>query len=239
MRDFPEIPTARRAYSVPKPLPRPVKWGRLLVILGITALAVGGASLVFFKPAPTPMATQATPDPMPNLPPSEGQGLLAHQQFSEAQPEDLEVIAQNPGKTIYIHRNAATYFREMVQAARRDGVLIVPISGFRTVKYQEQLFNRNVVRRGGVTEARKISAPPGYSEHHTGYALDLGDGKAPRTNLETSFERTAAFKWLQRNAKQFNFELSFDRGNDQQVNYEPWHWRFIGDKASLEVFYRN
>jgi zinc D-Ala-D-Ala carboxypeptidase len=89
------------------------------------------------------------------------------------------------------------------------------------------------------TERADVSAPPGYSEHHTGYAVDIGDGSLPATDLEVSFETTPAFKWLQKKAAHYNFELSFPKNNPQGVSYEPWHWRFVGDRNSLETFYKD
>lgn len=79
--------------------------------------------------------------------------------------------------------------------------------------------------------------PPGFSEHHTGYAVDIGDGNAPHTHLEETFADTAAYRWLTAYAARFGFELSFPPNNPQGVMYEPWHWRFVGDSHSLETFY--
>jgi D-alanyl-D-alanine carboxypeptidase len=127
----------------------------------------------------------------------------------------------------------------MSQAARQAGVILVPISGFRSVKQQEQLFFDIGAQRNQTPSQRAaISAPPGHSEHHTGYAVDIGDGTVPATNLQTNFENTKAFNWLQANAARFGFEMSFPKDNPQGVSYEPWHWRFVGDRDSLELFYK-
>jgi D-alanyl-D-alanine carboxypeptidase len=69
-----------------------------------------------------------------------------------------------------------------------------------------------------------VNAIPGFSEHHTGRALDLhaGDGKP----LETTFENHPAFAWLCDNAAEFNFHLSYPRNNPSGIDYEPWHWCF-------------
>ena len=93
-------------------------------------------------------------------------------------------------------------------------------------------------RSQSVTDRANVSAPPGHSEHHTGYAIDVGDGNASATNLSPDFENTAAFKWLEVNATKYNFELSFPKNNTQGVTYEPWHWRFVGDRTSLETFFK-
>ncbi len=81
-----------------------------------------------------------------------------------------------------------------------------------------------------------VSAPPGFSEHSTGFAIDVGDGLAAATNLSPSFDQTPAYAWLQANAARYHFALSFPRGNAQGVSYEPWHWRFEGSAESLQLF---
>jgi len=68
--------------------------------------------------------------------------------------------------------------------------------------------------------------------------VDIGDGNTPATNLSPDFENTAAFKWLEKNAPYYSFEISFPKNNPQGVSYEPWHWRFVGDRDSLETFYK-
>jgi D-alanyl-D-alanine carboxypeptidase len=72
------------------------------------------------------------------------------------------------------------------------------------------------------------SAPPGYSEHHSGRAVDVTtEGEQERT-LEEEFEQTAAFAWLSSNAGRFGYFLSFPRNNRFGYVYEPWHWCFAG-----------
>ena len=77
-----------------------------------------------------------------------------------------------------------------------------------------------------------VSAPPGFSEHHTGYALDICDDTLV---LDESFASTEAYRWLQDNARAFNFEMSFPESG--QVAFEPWHWRFEGETEAIEAFY--
>jgi D-alanyl-D-alanine carboxypeptidase len=126
----------------------------------------------------------------------------------------------------------------MQAEARQEGILLVPLSGFRSLAQQEKLFFGVKAQRGQrTTERAEVSAPPGYSEHHTGYAIDIGDGKAPTTHVEERFAETEAFAWLEENAARYNFELSFPKDN-QQISYEPWHWRYVGNQESLEIFYK-
>ena len=70
-----------------------------------------------------------------------------------------------------------------------------------------------------------MSAPPGYSEHHTGCAIDVGT-VADEPQLEVEFENTPAFQWMLRRANSFSFFLSFPRDNPYGYEFEPWHWCF-------------
>jgi len=174
-------------------------------------------------------------DPLPKSPVKDD--LLGHLPYQEAQADDL--IAVTSDGRIKLHQSAATRFRQMQAAAKAEGVNLVILSGFRDVESQNYLFFKVKEQRVQATEKRaEVSAPPGYSEHHTGYALDFGDAGFPATHLETSFEETPVFKWLDKNAPKYSFELSFPRDNPQGISYEPWHWRFVGDRPSLETFYK-
>lgn len=132
---------------------------------------------------------------------------------------------------------AAAAFGRMQADAAQAGIKLIPISGFRSVADQAKLFERQIQRRGSEENAAQLSAPPGYSEHHTGYALDIGDGNQPGTDLKYEFENTAAYGWLRANAtKAYGFELSFPENNKQGVSFEPWHWRYTGSQEAAQVF---
>ncbi len=78
------------------------------------------------------------------------------------------------------------------------------------------------------------SAPPGASEHHTGYAVDIGTSE--HMGLNEDFDHTEAANWLRVNAARYHFELSFPRNNKYGIAFEPWHYRFVGDAHSLQTF---
>lgn len=176
--------------------------------------------------------------PIPSATPGENvDNLLGHLPYPEAPASEL--VALSMDGSIQLRRSAAAAFEDMVAAAQADGIAIVPLSGFRSLSDQQHVFfDVKAEREQSAQQRAEVSAPPGYSEHHTGYAIDVGDPNAPGTHLSQSFEETAAFQWLQRNAARFNFEISFPPNNPQGVSYEPWHWRFIGDRNSLETFYK-
>ncbi len=161
-----------------------------------------------------------------------------HLPYAEAPQSDLQVVdVASDGYRIQLRSAAAIKFQEMQSAARREGINIYAISGFRSIALQKELFYGIARQRGQDLAARaRVSAPPGYSEHHTGYAVDIGDANNPSTELRISFERTRAFAWLSRNAGRFGFEMSFPKNEPQGISYEPWHWRFVGDAESRAVF---
>lgn len=136
-----------------------------------------------------------------------------------------------------LHPEAAVALLEMVAQARAEGIWLVPASGFRTIAQQRTLFNAQMAKQGSAEAAALVSAPPGYSEHHTGYAVDLTDGSLSQADdISVAFAATPAYQWLLGNAEQFNFELSFPEGNPQGISFEPWHWRYVGSPAAIAVF---
>jgi D-alanyl-D-alanine carboxypeptidase len=159
--------------------------------------------------------------------------LLGHFPYPEAPASALTAIA--PG--LALRSEAAVALRSMQRAAADDGVELRVLSAYRPIALQKHLFfdvkaDRNESAR---TRAR-VSAPPGFSEHSTGYAVDLGDARLPASDLSPRFEQTPAFRWLSANANRYHFTLSFPRGNRQGVSYEPWHWRYEGSTEALRLF---
>jgi len=126
-------------------------------------------------------------------------------------------------------------FQVMVAAAKAEGVFLMPISGFRTIADQRLLFEKQIERKGSEEAASKWSAPPGYSEHHTGYAIDIGDMNSD-TDLKMTFQDTNVYRWLTVNANRFGFEQSFPHNNQQGVSFEPWHWRYVGSARAGQIF---
>ncbi|MCL2925970.1 MAG: M15 family metallopeptidase [Trichodesmium sp. MAG_R04] len=184
--------------------------------------------------SPTPIEK---PSPSPSLSPSiqEKENILGHLPYEEASWQELAPVFGN--QNVKLRSSAAEKFNVMADVAWSANIDLVPLSGFRTLADQKYLFFEVKANRGEETSKRaEVSAPPGYSEHHTGYAIDIGDARMPETHLKVSFEKTIAFQWLQENASNYGFELSFPKDNPQGISYEPWHWRFVGDNHSLKTF---
>ena len=224
-----EIPLARR--TVPKAMQRRFSWRTALLGAGGVVLVATAAGLLM----PQPVRRLLAPPPVQGLKArlSLDGRLLGHFPYAEVPAADLVSIA--PG--VALHRDAAEALQAMQAAAAAEGIDIRVLSAFRSIALQKQIFfDVKSERNQSALERAQVSAPPGFSEHSTGYAVDLGDGRAPATNLSPSFDQTAAYRWLQDHANRFHFHLSFPQANRQGVSYEPWHWRFEGSADALKVF---
>lgn len=146
------------------------------------------------------------------------------------QPSGAE-LAQAPhdvyGRKVEMAAPAAAALEKMFAAAARDGVKLETVSGFRSIAYQTGLIRRKLKVGMSIEKALTINAVPGYSEHQTGCAIDLTTPGVPAA--DASFERSKAFAWLQQHGAAYGFHLSFPPGNAYGYEYEPWHWRYVGD----------
>jgi D-alanyl-D-alanine carboxypeptidase len=98
------------------------------------------------------------------------------------------------------------------------------VSAFRSFDRQCEIIREKIAAGQTIEQILSASAPPGYSEHHTGRAVDIG-GSADDP-LEEDFEQTPAYAWLLHNAALYEFFLSFPRNNVYGYQYEPWHWTY-------------
>ena len=224
-----DIPVAQRSTAL---LPtRPGLLSRI-GLAGLLVLLVGGAVVLVF---PAPLRRWLAPLPVEGLNArltTDGR-LLGHFPYPEVSGSDL--VEVSPGQAL--HRDAAAALLAMQRAAAADGISLTVLSAFRPVALQKELFFAvKSERNQSALQRSRVSAPPGFSEHSTGYAVDLGDGRVPQANLAESFAATQAFRWLEANAARYHFILSFPAGNPQGVNYEPWHWRFEGTAEALRQF---
>ena len=148
------------------------------------------------------------------------------QEFVEAKAlEPAEVDAN--GREHLLLPVAAQAWRQLKASASKHGVNIYIVSAFRSVERQAAIIRRKLASGLSIEEVLTVSAPPFFSEHHTGCAVDIGTpGSAA---LEREFEDTLAFEWLEENAKSFGFQMSYPINNAAGYSYEPWHWRFEAD----------
>ncbi len=127
-------------------------------------------------------------------------------------------------RPLWLHVDAAHAWTHLRDTALRDDVVLDAISGYRSHDYQLGIFERKLVRGQSVDDILTVNAAPGFSEHHSGLALDIGTADEPPA--EESFESTPAFAWLRDNAASHGFTMSYPRDNPHEIVYEPWHWAF-------------
>ncbi len=134
-----------------------------------------------------------------------------------------------------IRREVLADLQRLLEAARADpavGGTLRGLSCHRSIARQTAVFASG--GQGGAEDRAISVAPPGHSEHTTGYAIDFA--VRPSRNCpdaEACMAATAPARWLVANAPRFGFEQSFPAGNTQNVKWEPWHWRWVGTSMSV------
>lgn len=158
-------------------------------------------------------------------------------------PDDYSIETDYIQGSYELEVTAAYYCRQMIEAAANDGIDLKILSAYRTVKYQQKLFDRNVKSRmeSGMTYDEAYAdvliniAIPGTSEHNAGLAVDI----VTTHDWDTyeGFEDTEEFAWLQEHAHEYGFILRYLKGKEDITGYiyEPWHYRFIGVKYALDI----
>lgn len=150
-----------------------------------------------------------------------------------------KVAKVNSSKTMMVPE-AAGALEALFEKARQDNISLTAISGYRSFKRQDAIFASNTNKYGSAAAANQFSARPGESEHQTGLAMDVS---SPSVNfaLTQRYADTREGKWLKENAPQFGFIIRYQRGKESITGYqfEPWHLRYVGRAASLEIAGRN
>lgn len=152
--------------------------------------------------------------------------MIQARQFAPCQEAQhlVFVALGEDGREHFLAPEAAQAWYAMRAAAQADGLQLLIVSAFRSVARQALIIRRKLDQGQRLEEILQTSAPPGFSEHHTGLAVDIGTPESEA--LSTAFASTEAFSWLQRQAGEFGFSLSYPEGNPAGFVYEPWHWRF-------------
>ena len=149
-------------------------------------------------------------------------GQDASKPLYEEAAELVDVGPNLVGRMQRLTPQAAEKWTEMQAAAEADGIAILLVSGFRSIDYQARLIRKKINAGQTVSEILAVNAAPGYSEHHTGRAVDIATpGSRPLTE---EFEDSDAFRWLQTHAAKYGFSMSYPRDNAAGFIYEPWHW---------------
>lgn len=155
-------------------------------------------------------------------------------------PEGYEpkLAAAVEGSSVQLDERVAPQYAAMYAAAKADGCTLTPYSGYRSYTRQKNNFDRKVeyYQKQGFSEAdailktRERILPAGHSEHNMGFAMDVVSASA-------DFVSTKEYAWLTAHAHEYGFIQRYPENKTQLtgVMYEPWHWRYVGEKAAKEM----
>lgn len=249
-------------FTPPSPINRPRSRKRLWLVL----IAIVLAGLVIFvfgrqqgrAPAPddavrtsentgsdtsdTP-AKQPEPEPAFSLTEPTSPWVVVNKK-RPLQPADFVPELTDPevsrnqahgSENMKVAKQMAPALEEMFTAAAQNGVKLALASGYRSYTTQRRVYDREVASNGQ-TEADKVSARPGYSEHQTGLGADVSptDG---RCVIQTCFGQTPEGVWVRDNAWRYGFIIRYPEGKTPVTgySYEPWHIRYVGKELAAQM----
>lgn len=134
-------------------------------------------------------------------------------------------------------KEARAAFEAMKKDAQAAGINLNAFSTYREFARQKQLYE-GYAAKDGAKAADRYSARPGFSEHQTGLAFDIGEAGQEQHWASASFGTTKGGKWLKANAHKYGFILRYPEGAEKITGYmhESWHFRFVGNAAAKEIF---
>lgn len=129
---------------------------------------------------------------------------------------------------------AATALQEMLDAAGAEDVLLRTGSGYRSHGFQESIYG-DYAAEHGADRADRFSARPGFSEHQTGWAVDVFGSEQCR--IKECFADEPAGVWVADHAHEYGFVIRYPRGEEDVTGYrfEPWHIRYVGPELATAM----
>ncbi len=139
-------------------------------------------------------------------------------------PDDLVIV-----HGYYIRAIAAGDLTALLDAATADGLTLTLRSTYRSYPKQRTVYD-GLVARNGRASTDRVSARPGYSEHQTGLAVDVGGSTDSACDFEDCFATTAEGRWVAANAQRYGFVVRYTPANQAVTGYSPeaWHLRYVG-----------
>ena len=232
---------------------------RVLTVTVVACIAVGGASFVLHSRSAVPAASATSTSSTSAASEAESSLLTARQaqailddprmvlvNHTNKMPDDHTFTTKACGSATAVNKTLQTVacnaFLELQKAAAAENVTVWMQSGYRSVSYQTNLYEKktNYYKQQGYDDAKAkemaaaIVNPPGCSEHNCGLAADLNSPE--HTDLTEGFENTEAFRWLSAHAVEYGFILRYPKNAEAvtEITYEPWHWRYVGpENAAL------
>ncbi len=156
------------------------------------------------------------------------------------EPENLVTIPQtySYGELGSQKVTESTYdaFLNLWNASNEAGYYLMVNSSYRTYEKQQAVYD-DYKNTGGTNYADSIAARPGFSEHQTGYSLDIFEKGYSSAN----FKDSESYRWLMDNAYKYGFILRYpeDKVDITGYSYESWHFRYVGVEAATYIHENN
>lgn len=159
--------------------------------------------------------------------------------YENQMPSDFEIELANIDKNRQIDERVLPELNKMINAIKKDGITNIWVqSAYRSVSRQQHIYNEkvNMYLDEGKTleEAEELTQQtinkPETSEHNLGLAIDFN-------YVDYDFEKSSAYEWLLENAENYGFILRYpkEKVDITKVNYEPWHWRYVGKENAIKM----
>lgn len=136
-------------------------------------------------------------------------------------------------KNVELDKEAMEPFNQMLSDFKKEKGRsdIMAISGYRTKDFQQQLLEEEI-QKSNKEEAAKWVAKPGHSEHHTGYAMDIGI--YTDSGRSEQYKGTGKYAWINQNCYKYGFIVRYpeEKADITKISYEPWHFRYVGKAHS-------
>lgn len=230
------------------------------VVIGILAILLIALAVIIVKDTASAPDSQTTEGSHATNTPAQPAGFNKHR-YSTTTPGSIWVIANkqhplNPksyvpaslvvpniplrsnitGDERQVSSVMAPALEQMAAGAKKDSITLNLQSGYRSYNFQVNLYN-SYVKSEGQAQADQESARPGYSEHQTGLAADVGGVANPSCNVAQCFADTPEGKWLAAHAYEYGFVIRYPAGKQSVTGYEyePWHIRYVGTELSQEM----
>lgn len=160
---------------------------------------------------------------------------MSREMPSGYKPELKEIFSTG----YYMDARVVPFYEQMYNAAKKDGIILAPYSGYRSYERQERNYNNltetymsdyGLSREEAAKKVATVILPPGTSEHNLGLAMDI-------CNTKDSFAFTDEYKWLTENAHKYGFILRYteDKMDITGIVDEPWHWRYVGTEYAEDI----
>lgn len=157
--------------------------------------------------------------------------------------ENFQVTVKSLPNEEAVDERVYPFLEKMLSDARAEGLEPVVCSSYRSYEYQSRLYKSKIKQyeKDGYDEkeAKKKAAawvmPPGTSEHQAGLSVDIVD--INHQLLDETQEKTPVSRWMKKNCAKYGFIVRYptDKGEITGVNYEPWHYRYVGETAAAEI----